>query len=86
MLNIHWKDDSEAEAPILWPLDAKNQLSGKDPEAGKDGRLKEKGQQRMIWLDGITNSTGMNLSKLQETVKDGGAWHATIYGIAKSWI
>ena len=39
----------------------------------------------MQWLDGITKSKGMNLSKLQERVKDSGAWFAAVYGIAKSW-
>ena len=40
--------------------------------------------QRMRWLDSITDSTNMNLSKLQETVEDRGAWNATVYGVAKS--
>ena len=35
VLNIHWKTDAEAKAPILWPLDMKSQLIGKDPDAGK---------------------------------------------------
>ena len=39
----------------------------------------------MRWLDGITDSKDMNLSKLQETVKDRGAWHATVHGVPKSW-
>ena len=39
----------------------------------------------MRWLDDITNSMDMNLSKLQETVKNRGAWHAAVHGIAKNW-
>ena len=41
------------------------------------------GQQRMRWLDSITDSMDMNLSKLQETVKDRGAWHTAVHGVAK---
>ena len=66
------RTDAEAEAPILWPLDAKSQLTGKDLDAGKDWR--QKGTQRMRWVDGITDSTDMSWSRLREIVKDREAW------------
>ena len=79
------KTDAEAEAPILWLPDVKSWLIWKDPDAGKDWRPKEKGKQRMRGLDSFTDSMDMNLSKLQDIVKDREAWHAAVQGVAKSW-
>ena len=52
---------------------------------GKIEGRRRRGQQKMRWLDSITDSMDMNLSKLQEVVEDRGTWHATVHGVAKSW-
>ena len=74
--------DAEAEAPILWRADLlTNTLMGEKIE----GR-RRRGQQRMRWLDGITDSMDMSSSKLQEMVKEREAWRTAVHEVTKSGI
>ena len=77
------KTVAEAEAQILWPPDAKSQLNRKDPDSGKGWRQEEKRLKRTRRLDGITDSVDMNLSNLQEMVKDRETWCAAVHGVTR---
>ena len=78
------KTNAEAETPIFWPPDVKSWLIRKDSDAGKDWRWRRKGWQRTRWLDNITDSMDMYLSKHQEMVKDREPWCASVYLVAES--
>ena len=74
------RNDVEAEAPILWPPDAKNSFENTLLLGKIEGKRRRKGQQRIRWLHGITNLVGISLSKLQEQVLNREAWCATVHG------
>ena len=81
-LNIHWKDWSWSwsSSALMWRDDSLE----KAPMLGKIEGRRRRGQQSMRWLDSITDSMDMHLSKLQEIVKDREVWHVAVHGVTKS--
>ena len=77
------RTDVEAETPTLWPHDVQSESLEKTLMLGKIEGRRRRGQQRIRWLDGITESTDMSLSNW-EFVMDREAWRAVIHGFAKS--
>ena len=73
---------THAEAPLLWPPDAKSRLVRKDPDAGKDHGQEEKGATEDEMVGWHHDSVDRNLSRLQEIVRDR---LAAVHGVAKSW-
>ena len=78
------RTDAAAAAAVLWPLDVKSQLIGKDSDAGKIEGRRRRGRLRMRWLDGTPDSVDMSLRNLQEIGKEREAWCVAVQWVSKS--
>jgi len=78
------RTNTEAEAPVFWSPDANSWLVRKVPDAGQIEGRKKRGNQKIRWLDVMTNAMNMNLGKLWEMVTDREGWQAVIHRVAKS--
>ena len=78
---FNWTTDAEAEAPKLWPPDAKSQLIGKNPHAGKDWGQEEKGMAKDEMVEWHHRLNGQEFEQTLGNVKDKETWNAAVHGV-----